>query len=181
MNSSARLVVALSLVFLASTTTDAIAQQCGTNITGQTKIFGCLDYPPQFSTIDRDDVHLDGWALSCYTAQQPSIVELWFLGDADSTVCATDPASCATLRGQRRPMRKLTSVSGLFTVTWRLERPDVAAVMQHYCNITGARWGYSLRIDDGVIPKGWNVLSVRFFDPAIGLGVNDQQTFVFVR
>lgn len=129
-----------------------------------TKIFGCVDIPAPQATVSRGShIELQGWALSCYTAQQPSAMQIYYLmddGAGHSIIHQADPKD--------------------YVIVWRGERPDVFAMYSHYCNITTKNWGYAITLDASKLALGNNVIAVQFFDPAVGVGVSTQQVNVNV-
>lgn len=131
---------------------------------GQTKIFGCMDIPSDYQTVSRAALTFQGWALSCYTAQQPSDLQVWYQADYDAN-------------GNRPFVQAKTSE---YTVTWRLSRPDVQAYYQRYCGLAGPNWGYSVTLNGSNVPLGTNIFALLFFDPAVGVAMNVQQAYVTV-
>jgi hypothetical protein len=150
-------------------------------IAGQTKIFGILDAPRSGEFVSQRSQLFQGWALSCATAQQPSDVAVFFLGEPEPG--GLRPYVAATLTGvwKAEPGGNFEHVSDVpgVQIAWRGERPDVSAAMSHYCNLTSDRWGYALRLVLP-IPLGWNAVGIQFFDPSIGVAVNNQQVYVNV-
>ena len=150
------------LLFIAA---PAAAQSNPTMACGiDTKIFGCVDLPTPGATVHRDNIVLQGWALSCYTAQQPSAIQVYYLGEANAFGV--------------RPIKHASADD--FTIVWRGQRTDVFNYYRRYCNITTANWGYALQIDGSKLPLGPNVIAIQFFDPAVGVGVSIQQVAVVV-
>lgn len=151
------------------------------DIAGQSKIFGILDVPRSGHGISQSDQLFQGWTLSCQTAQQPADVEVWFMGEPEKS--GLRPMILAKLTGvwRARPGRNFEQISDVpgLQIAWRGERPDVTAAMSRYCNLTSNRWGYALRLLVPV-PLGWNPLAIRFFDPSIGVAVNDQAVYINV-
>jgi len=157
--------VVLALLVTATTASAQSAESlCG--LVGQTKIFGCLDsinglpsFSEEVTVRQSEPIVLQGWALSGYTAQQPSIVQVFYTGELksinDRRLVALDPAD--------------------FTITWRGYRPDVFAYFAHKFDLTSTLWGYAIVIKEGVLPLRENHITIRFTDPIVGVGVNHQQ------
>lgn len=160
-----RLVLILIALLLAAAPAHAQIE-----IGGQTKIFGNMDYPRQHAwneaplVVSRSALYFAGWALSCYTSQQPTDVSLTYLGAPDAH---TGQRPMVTLRGDNLLIR------------WRLRRPDVTAYMRRYCNLWGDAWGYYV-VPLVEIPLGRNTFAIAFTDPAVGVGINIQQVEVYV-
>ncbi len=144
--------LAVALLFVASlASAQSPSTACG--VQGQqTQVFGCLDAPVAHAVVGQAAVVLQGWALSCYTGQQPSDVQVWYL-DRARQIRQADPST--------------------FSIAWRTYRPDVLAYFQHYCNVSSPWLGYALTVRG--LPLGETVVAVLFTDPAIGVGVVNQQ------
>lgn len=118
----------------------------------QTKIFGCMDFPPAGSVITQSaPMEIHGWALSCHTAQQPSDLMIY--------------ASTGVATGSKT--RVLSPQE--YTVQLRGVRPDVTAYFRQYCDLTGTRdyWGYVVTINAGVLAVGGSVVALVWTDPTL--------------
>ena len=133
------------------------------DISNQTIIFGYVDWPPNGSTISKHQgISFLGWAVSCYTGQQPPDAVVWFQS-----------------YDQSQPAVKLTDGHGLRYVRQTLpERPDVTTFMRNYCPLhpDKHRWGWRLEVDPLItVPLGSVLFAVRFFDPTVAVAVLDVQ------
>lgn len=139
---------------------------CG--MAGQTKIFGCMDtingVPSTSAPVVSGPIVVQGWALSQWSSQQPSSVQVAYAGPWQPN-------------GQR-PLIFLSPEN--YTITWRQARPDVAAYFSTLMAISSTQWGYAIVIPPGVIPDGETILVLRFTDPAVGVGINIQQVPITV-
>jgi len=144
--------VALSfVVVLIAAPAFAQPDSCGGVQNG--RIYGCLDTVNGFPVVNdatlevftNQPVVIQGWALSCVTAQQPGALTIGIGGEG----------------------LPVTPAAGLL-YEWfpRLQRPDVSAVFRS-CGTVKDFWGYAIVIPPYALQEGQNVLTLTFADPTI--------------
>lgn len=158
------------VVLLASVTASAQQEpslgRCGDG-SSNTKIHGCLDYPPPRSTITASyPMVIFGWTVNTEMLQQPAEVKVYQFGEPDA-------------QGQ---LTLETMSRDDYFVYWRLARPDVLAWARTKAPISSEALGYAIVIKAGVLRQGSNVVTVQFTDPTAlnPVGVNYQSVQITV-
>lgn len=149
------LLIAVAFVALSST---ANASECS-SFGQDTKVYGCLDLPAQGSRlVQKGNIVLQGWALSCFTGMQPSSVQVWYWlppsADGKRVYGVLDARD--------------------WTITWRGSRPDVQQAFQDNCPTRVPYFGYAVAIRSDALPAGMNSVSLVFTDPSLGYGASIQ-------
>lgn len=148
------LLLAVATCLLLASHVHAQGVNCGVD----TKIYGCIDTPTTQTVVPQSNVTLSGWALSCWTNQQPSDLQVYYAGPD----------------GVKHQAAQMD-----ITVEWRIPRPDVYSYYVNYCPISSINWGYNVHVRN--LPLGHIVLALMFTDPVIGVAVSDQQIQVTVQ
>lgn len=117
-------------------------------------MIGNLDTPAQNSILNSSAAVFMGWVFSPLTKQQPSHLQGVYVSSIDGS----------------------TLTPNQYAITWRLNRPDVAAAY----GVQSPYLGFHLVIHPGVLPVGAATIAVNFTD-ATGIGLCSLQVNVVVQ